>query len=141
MAISTFKTFLMKKTADAYTKLCDIKSYPDLGGAPEMIDVTTLSDKMRQYVPGVQEVESMQFETNYTLEEYKTVKALEGQTLDLAVWFGGTEQADGTVTPTGDNGKFEFKGSLSIFVNGGAVNESVNATITVAPSSVIALAE
>jgi len=46
MAISTYKTFLMHEQSGTYEKLIDIKEFPDLGGAPEMIDVTTLSDKM-----------------------------------------------------------------------------------------------
>ena len=36
--ISTYKTYLMYKStssAETYTKLCDIKSFPDLGGEPE----------------------------------------------------------------------------------------------------------
>ena len=34
---------------------------------------------------------------------------------EFAVWFGGTE-SNGVVTPTGSEGKFEFKGKLSVFV-------------------------
>lgn len=36
--ISTYKTYLMYKSttsATAYTKLIDIKNFPDLGGEPE----------------------------------------------------------------------------------------------------------
>ena len=45
MATSTYMTFLMHKSADAgdWEKLLDITEFPDLGGDPEMIDVTTLS--------------------------------------------------------------------------------------------------
>ena len=46
MAISTYKVFLMKKAASGgtYSKVVDIKDFPDLGGAPEMLETTTLSD-------------------------------------------------------------------------------------------------
>ena len=39
MAISTYKAFLMKGTGETptYEKLIDIKDFPDLGGAPEML--------------------------------------------------------------------------------------------------------
>mgnify|MGYP003187542440 FL=1 len=49
MAISTYMIFLMKKasTGDTYEKVIDIKDFPDLGGAPEMLETTTLSDKMQ----------------------------------------------------------------------------------------------
>ena len=46
MAISTYKIFLMKKDGEAYKKLIDIKSFPDLGGAPENLETTTLSNSM-----------------------------------------------------------------------------------------------
>ena len=46
MAISTYKIFLMKKSTSTYEKLIDIKEFPDLGGAPEMLETTTLSDNM-----------------------------------------------------------------------------------------------
>ena len=51
MAISTYKVFLMKASGGTYTKLIDIKDFPDLGGAPEMLETTTLSDKMQTYIP------------------------------------------------------------------------------------------
>ena len=39
MAISTYKVFLMHKASSegTYTKLIDIKEFPDLGGEPEML--------------------------------------------------------------------------------------------------------
>ena len=63
---------------------------------------------------------------------------IEGETKDFAVWLGGTE-ADGTVTPTGSDGKFEFKGQLAVYVNGGGVNEVVNMTVSIAASTPITL--
>ena len=44
MAISTYKAFLMVKDSGSYKKLIDIKEFPDLGGAPERLQTTTLSD-------------------------------------------------------------------------------------------------
>lgn len=142
-AISSYKVFLMHKssTGNDYAKLVDIKDYPDLGGEPEMLETTTLSDKMNTYIPGIQSLEGLTFTANYTKEDYDAIKALEGKESDFAVWFGGTEQADGTVTPTGDMGKFTFKGQPSVYVNGAGVNEVVNMTISIAPSTIISPAE
>ena len=53
------------------------------------------------------------------------------------MWFGGTENADGTVTPTGTEGKFFFDGQLSVRVTGGGVNEVRGMGITIAPTTVI----
>ncbi len=141
MAISTYKIFLMKKgNGDTYEKLIDIKDFPDLGGAPEMLETTTLSDKMQTYIPGIQSLDALEFTANYTKEDFTTLTALEGVEHDYAVWFGGTEQG-GVLTPTGTDGKFEFKGQLSAFPVGGGVNEVVDMTITIAPSTPITMAE
>lgn len=140
MAISTYKVFLMKKETDAYKKLVDIKDFPDLGGSPEMLETTTLSDKMQTYIPGIQSLDALEFNANYTKEEFTKLKALEGQELELAVWFGGNE-SNSTLTPTGDDGKFNFKGYVSVFVVGGGTNEVVGMTVAVAPSTPITVGE
>lgn len=140
MAISTYKIFLMHKKDTAYEKLIDIKSFPDLGGTPEMLETTTLSDGMQTYIPGIQSLDGLEFEANYTKEDFTTLKALEGKEEEYAVWFGGTETG-GVATPTGEHGKFEFGGSLSVFPVGGGVNEVVGMTISIAPSTPIIMGE
>lgn len=142
MAISTYKVFLMHKAAaaDAYTKLIDIKEFPDLGGEPEMLETTTLSDKMQTYIAGIQSLEGLSFTANYDKADFSKLKALEGKKEQYAVWFGGTE-AGGVVTPDGSNGKFSFDGELSVYPVGGGVNEVVDMNITIAPSTVITFAE
>ena len=141
MAISTYKVFLMKKGTepDTYEKLVDIKEFPDLGGEPEMLETTTLSDNMQTYIPGVQSLDALEFTANYTKEDFTKLKALEGQECEFAVWFGGTGEG-GTLTPTGTDGKFEFTGQLSVFPVGGGVNEVVDMTVTIAPSTPITMA-
>ena len=139
MAISTYKIFLMKKgDQSAYEKLIDIKEFPDLGGSPEMLETTTLSDSMQTYIPGIQSLDALEFTANYTLADFTALKALDGVENDYAVWFGGTESG-GVLTPTGSDGKFKFKGQLSVFPVGGGVNEVVDMTITIAPSTPITL--
>ncbi len=138
MAISTYKVFLMKKgsSGNTYAKLIDIKDFPDLGGAPEMLETTTLSDPAQTYIPGIQSQEALEFTANYTKTDYDTLKALEDQDLDLALWFGGTESG-GVATPTGADGKYKFTGRLSVFISGGGVNEVVDMTVSIAPSTLI----
>lgn len=136
MAISTYKVFLMHKVSTDWQKLIDIKSFPDLGGTPEMLETTTLSDPMQKFILGIQNLDALEFPANYTLDEYKALKALEGKEEEYAVWFGGTEAGE-NVNPTGVQGKFKFKGQLSVFAAGGGVNEVVNMTITIAPSTPI----
>ena len=140
MATSSYKTFLMLKKDGAYEKLVDIKDYPDLGGAPEMLETTTLSDSMQTYIEGIQSQDSLEFNVNYTLALYNEIDALKGKESEFSVWFGGTEDGE-SVTPTGDEGKFNFKGYISIRVTGKGVNEVREAVLSIAPSTPITLGE
>ena len=138
MAISTYKVFLMKKgtTGDTYEKLIDIKEFPDLGGAPEMLETTTCSDSAQTYIKGIQSQDALEFTANYTKEDYDKLSKLSGIETDYSVRFGGTETA-GKATPTGSDGKYDFKGDLSVYITGGGTNEVVSMTVSIAPSTVI----
>lgn len=138
-AISSVKTFLMKKdaTGDTYTKYLDIKDFPDVGGAPEMLETTTLSDTMQTYIPGIRKVDALEFTANYTEANYTKVKADEEKSCNFAIWMGGTDAADGTVTPTGDKGKFSFTGMPSVYVKGAGTNAVVDMGISIAVQSAI----
>ena len=105
-----------------------------------MLETTTLSDSMQTYIPGIQSLDALEFTTNYTKADYEDLKALEGVENHYAVWFGGSVEG-GVATPTGSDGKFEFKGQLSVFVTGGGVNEVVGMTISIAPSTPITMGE
>ncbi len=137
MAKSTIGTFLMYRssTGGEYDKLVDIKDYPDLGGTPERIQSTTLSNKQHTYEHGVEDIGEMQVTANYEPNDYDTVKALDdGEEHDFAFWFGAEEE-DGVLTPTGADGKFEFKGKLNVYVAGGGVNEIRNMIISLTNST------
>lgn len=138
MAISTYKTFLMMKKEQTWEKVIDIKEFPDLGGAPELIETTTLSDKMQTNINGVQSLDALEFTANYTLDDYKKLQVLEDTEHEYAVWFGGTETG-GVLTPTGDDGKYKFKGQLAVYINGAGTNEVVEMTISIASSTVISI--
>lgn len=138
MASSSYKTFLMHKKASTYEKLVDIKDFPDLGGAPEMLETTTLSDNMQTYVEGIQSLDALEFTINYDLTIYETLLAMKGTETEFSVWFGGTE-SNGTLTPDGNEGKFNFKGYLSVRVVGKGVNEVKEAIVSIAPSTPITL--
>ena len=142
MAISTFGVFLMHKASASadYTKLLDIKEFPDLGGEPELLETTTTSDYMQKFIPGIQQLDNFTFTANYTQTDYIALRALEGLDEDYAIWFGysGTKE---NPTPDGHDGKWSFKGQLTVFANGGGVNEVVNMTISIAPSTVLTFAQ
>lgn len=126
--LSTIGTVLKSgPTPSALTKLCRIKSYPQLGGSPEKIETTDLEDIMQTFVEGVQSVDDMQFLVNYEKEAYASVKARIKTDKYFQLEFGESAK----------DGVFSWKGSISQFVNGGEVNGAREATITCTPSSEI----
>ena len=128
MARSTYGIYLMHKAdGGTYSKLVDIKDFPDLGGAPEMLETTTLSDAMQTYIEGIQSADALEFTANYTKDDYTKCNALKGKKESYAVYFG----------EEGTDGKFEFDGYLSARVNGGGVNEVVGMTVSITPASAI----
>jgi hypothetical protein len=144
MATSTYKSFLMRKVSTDWVKVCDIKNYPDLIQPPEMLETTTLSDGARTYIPGIQNNDSLAFTTNYDSTVYATLvtyaSADESTDGEYAVWFGATVSG-GVATPTGSEGKFEFDGIMANpTIVGKGVNEVREMTVTIAPTSPIALA-
>lgn len=142
MAISSYKSFLMGMTsaADAspvtWGKLADVKDTPDLGGAPEMLETTTLSDNAHTYIPGIQANEAKSFTLNYDKDLFDFLYSLRGKLCGYAVWLGGTE-ANGIATPDGSEGKYAWGGYLDVYPNGAGVNEVRNMTVTIAPATVI----
>ena len=130
-AYSTINTVLKFGTsASNLTQLCKIKSYPDLGGAPDTIETTDLEDTAQTFVPGVQSVDQMEFTANFTPEAYTSLKANEGTDGYFELDFGAE----------GSEGKFTWQGSYSAYVNGGDVNAVRECTIVVTPSTAITYA-
>lgn len=128
----------MYAAASTYEKLVDIRDYPDLGGSPETIDTTTLTDANYTNILGLQSAETLEFNANYDPADFQTLKALEdGEKHHFAVWFGGTDVAGADPTPTGDLGKFSWDGMLSVRVAGGGVNEARTMVISISTSTKI----
>jgi len=126
MAVSTIGTVLKFGTStDSLTKLTRIKSYPDLLGAPDTIEVTDLEDEQQTFVPGVRSSDNMEFTANYTLEEYTALAANEGTDGYFQVEFG----------EDGKDGIFRWKGVYYVTINAGDVNAAREMTIVVTPSS------
>ena len=129
MAVITYQTYLMKGTGSGtltWSKLCDIKDYPDLLENPEQVETTTLSDKIRTYTEGLRSNEMKTFTCNHTKADFDTILALAGVEQNLAVWFGAA--SDG-VTPDGHDGKLEGKGLVSVGLPGAGSGDVRNMTV------------
>lgn len=133
-ATSTIHTYLEYKPEGAsstWTILCPIKNYPDLSESPERIDITTLSDEMRHYVPGVRDLPDYDFLANYEKDKYQAIVALKDQELDLRIRFGEVSDSDVSI--------FTFQGKIDATITGGEVNAAREMTVNVYPSTDIEL--
>ena len=137
MAINTYGTYLMHSAdGTTYTKLIDIKDYPDLIEPPDNLDATTLSDDMRVYIPGIKDNSGgLEFTANYSAADFAAIQALEGTEGFFAIWFG-----ENAGTPDGSKGKFSFKGYPYASKVGAGVNEVSEMTVGIIPSTVITFA-
>lgn len=139
MARTSYQTYLMfSEDGTAYEKLVDVKEIPDLGKAPDTVDITTLSDAQKRYLQDILDTGQLEFTANYDLADYKKLAAMAHKDYHFAVWFGATTAA-GVDTPDGNAGKFEFVGQLAVYVKGASVSSPVEMGIAIAPSTEITL--
>jgi len=123
-AISTMGvTLKWGENQNTLTKKIDIKNFPDLGGAPEMLETTTLSDEAQTFIPGIQSMDALEFTANYTKTDYEAVLADEGKELYYALEFG----------ENGSEGVFQWRGQHTVWVTGAEVNSVVEMVISIAP--------
>lgn len=131
MAISSYGIQLKYKPSgqSAYSTLVDVKEVPDLQSAPDALETTTTSDSAQTYIMGIKNSDSMEFTCNYDKSDYQKIVALEGSEQNLAIYFGNDLN--------GGDGIFSFTGYVACTVSGAGVNEVVEMTVTVVPSSVM----
>lgn len=130
MAQSTFGTMLYMYNTSAWKKLIPIKDFPDLGGEPEMIETTTLEDRIHTYILGIQSMDAMTFTANFDRAQYHELKGYEDGTIRyFKLVFSHGTQANMT-----DDYAFYWAGQVSVYVNGGGVDEVIEMTISISPS-------
>ena len=126
MAISTQGvTLKWGESAANLSKVVDIKDFPDLGGAPEILETTTLSNEIQTYILGIQGAGMMEFTCNYTKADFDEVMKDANKELYYALEFGDE----------GDEGIFEWQGQHSAWVVGAGVNAVTEFKIGIAPST------
>lgn len=118
----------------AFTKLVSIKDFPDLGGAPDQVEITDLDDDVQKFLLGVQSMSALEFTANYVPANYdKLTGAGTGNT---------TNHTDGTIRKycvafgeNGEYGVFSWEGQLSVWVVGGGVNAAREMRISISAAS------
>lgn len=125
MALSSYNVQLKWGTADSsLAKKVDIKDFPDLVGDPNLLETTTLSDASQTYIPGIKSVDLLTFTFNLDKETGAAVKEDEGKSLYYEL-----SLSDGTT--------FTWQGSHTLGVPGKGVDEVLEGTINIAPSTEI----
>ena len=113
-------------TKSAYKKLIPIKDFPDLGGAPDQVEITDLDDDVQKFLLGVQSMSALEFTANYIPENYDAVSlSADGTIRKFCVAFG----------QTGEYGVFKWEGQLAVWVVGGGVNSAREMRISISASS------
>ena len=122
MAMSTYGT-TFKYGATSADKTLAIKSYPQIMAKRGSLEVTTLQDDAKVYIPSIRETpDSLDFNMNWDADVFAEINALEAvQKCELAF---------------SDGSKFTFDGYLSASNNEGSVGAVAEMTISVMPASV-----
>jgi hypothetical protein len=117
--------------ATAYVQVPDLQEMPDLGAAPELVEVTTLDDSAKRYITGLKDYGSLAFTFLYDNDasgsNYRVLKDLEGAIEEWQV-----ELPDGTT--------FTFDAEVSTVIMGAGVNAPLTFTANLALNSDITVA-
>ena len=119
---------LSYKTNGEFVELTNLQEVPDLGnGERETIEVTTLADSERKYIPGLYAgSEGLEFKFLYDKTQFM---ALNNYT-DVAEW--KIEVSDGLTC--------SFSGSCGVRLDGQGVSSALTYTLTVIPTSKLVFA-
>lgn len=129
MAISTYgATLKWGESSEAVSKVVDIKEFPDLIGDPNLLETTTLADAAQTYIPGIKSTDNLQFLANYTKTDYKACQQDEGKSLYYSL-----ELSDGS--------HFDWQGQHVLGLPGKGVDEVMEFTINVVPSTPVAFSD
>ena len=136
-ASATMHTYLLYNAgstgAPSWKKVVDIKDFPAMGGSPEQIETTTLSQEVSTFVTGVQSLSTFEFLANYTLDDYEKMKGLQdsAQVYEFALAFGKPTSD----TTYGSLGVFKWNGQVSAWLEGGGVNAVREMRISISATS------
>lgn len=131
-------SFLMIKEENEWNELVPVKEHPDMGKAPDSKDTTCTNSPAETSIPGIEKNDTLKYTGNYTAAQRKRLNEVQAKgDCKFALWIGGTVADDGTVTPTGSQGVFEFSGALRWFLKGYKSDDVMETEIDIYPSSKI----
>lgn len=110
------------------TSLNFVTEIGDIGAAPSDLDATCMKDKMKIYVPGVQDTGSFEvtflYDNSAADSDYRVLKKLQdaGDIVPVVVTFP-------------DGATFSTTGYVSTMISGVSVDELISATLTISIQS------
>lgn len=129
MAISSYGVVLKwGEGAEAVAKKVDIKDFPDLFGDPNLLETTTLANKQQTYIPGILSSDMKAFTANYTAADFKACNDDADKDLYYSLEFS-------------DGSKFTWQGKHTMGLPGKGVDEVIEMTINVVPSTDITFSQ
>ncbi len=133
MAYSANQTKISYKVGTGtFAPIPYLMEVPEFGGAPEKIDVTTLSDNVKKFLPGIKDLGDLVFKFLYDnsseTANYRVFKQLEDDYNAAAV-------KDDSVVPVfqityPDNTSHEFKAVPCAKMDAGAINGALTFSVT-----------
>lgn len=109
------------------TALPDLQEIPDLGAAPEKVEVTTLKDGARRYINGIKDYGDLAFTFLYGSAATDSFRILKGLEDAGTVQSWEVELGDGTI--------FAFDGFPSVSLAGAGVNAAMTFTLNISLQS------
>ncbi len=115
-----------KETGSTYTDLEGLLDIPDMGGEAEKVEVTTLADSHKKYIPGIVDFGDLSFKFLYDNSNantsYRRLKALvaKKKAVDFEISYPDNSKQQFKAIPTvkrtgvGVNGRLEFVLNLSL---------------------------
>jgi hypothetical protein len=79
--VLTKETKLSYKKSSTFEEIDLLMEVPELGGEPEKVEVTTLKDSVKKYIPGIRDLGDLTFKFLYdnssTTSNYRVLKGLQ----------------------------------------------------------------
>lgn len=113
----------------SYKKLYGLFTVPEMGGTPEMLDVTNLEDAIKRSILGLQDVGTLDFEFYATEDETDTSSQIRDTWNTLATYEAAGDALMWKLEyPDGEG--YTWKGKCSLRRQAVAVNEPIKFTLT-----------
>ena len=111
------------------TEIEGLQSIPSLGGEPERVDITTLSDESRHYLNGIKDYGELEFTFLYVPASGTGQSATPSNYSVARAAADGTEKTMTLTLRTGVT--FTIKGTVSVGLNEAGINEAYTFTLTI----------